>query len=435
MTAKTFYLVLFAATALFADVNGADPRLTGAPGDQNCTRCHSGTALNSANGSIKIATNLSYTPGVKQRITVTVADTGQRRWGFELTARLNSNLSGGQAGTLAAVDSNVRITCETGRAAPCTSTSVIQYATHTQAGTRAGTTGSVDFLVDWTPPATDVGKITLYAAGNAANANNADTGDRIYTTSVELSPAVTTTAPAITSGGVVNGASYAATIASSSWVTIVGANLSTTTRSWTAEELAGGNLPTSLDGVSVTINNKPAYVQYISPTQINVIAPADTAVGPVEVRVKTNDQLSAPVTATLQSVSPSFFTFDGKYLAATHADNTWLGKSGLFASAPTATTPAKPGETIVLYGNGLGATNPVVADNKITDAIAPVADGVTVTIGGQPATVAFAGLVPPFARMYQLNVVVPEGLPAGDHAVVVQTGGVASPAAYYITVQ
>lgn len=438
MTAKSFYLALFAATALFADVNGADPRLTSAPGDQNCTRCHSGTAVNSANGSIKIATNLTYTPGVKQRLTITVADSGQRRWGFSLTARLNSNLSGGQAGTLTAVDSNARVICETGRAAPCTSATVIQYATHTQAGTRAGTNGGVDFLVDWTPPATDVGKITLYAAGNAANGNNSDTGDRIYTTSLELSPAASVTAPAITSGGVVNAASYATTIASSSWVSIVGTNLANVTRTWTGEELAGGNLPTALDGVSVTINNKPAYVQYISPTQINVIAPADTAVGPVEVRVKNGDQLSAPVSATLQSVSPSFFTFDGKYLAATHADNTWLGKAGLFPSAPNATTPAKPGETIVLYGNGLGTTNPVIGDNKITDVLAPVAANVSVTIGGQPATVAFAGLVPPFARMYQLNVVVPESLPDGDHVVVVQTTGVSSPnspSCCYITVQ
>lgn len=438
MTAKTLYLALFAAAALFADVNGADPRLTGAPGDQNCTRCHSGTAVNSANGSVKIATNLTYTPGVKQRITVTVADSGQRRWGFQLTARLNSNLSGGQAGTLAAVDANARVTCETGRAAPCTSASVVQFATHTQTGTRNGTTGSVDFLVDWTPPDTNVGNITLYAAGNAANGNNADTGDRIYTTSVELSPAVTTNAPTITSGGVVNGASYGTTIAASSWVTIVGANLASTTRSWTAEELAGGTLPTALDGVSVTINNKPAYVQYISPTQLNVIAPADDAVGPVEVKVTANSQTSAAVSATLQSVSPSFFTFDGKYLAATHADNSWLGKSGLFASAPTATTPAKPGETIVFYANALGATNPAIAGNKITDAVAPVAASLTVTIGGQPATVAFAGLVPPFARMYQMNVVVPEGLANGDHVVVVQTNGVSSPntnSCCYITVQ
>jgi uncharacterized protein (TIGR03437 family) len=188
----------------------------------------------------------------------------------------------------------------------------------------------------------------------------------------------------------------------------------------------------------VTINGISAFVQFISPMQINVIAPADDTVGPVEVRVKNIDQPSAAATAMIQKVSASFFTFDGKYLAATHADNTWLGKSGLFASAPSATTPAKPGETIVLYGNGFGATNPVIGADKITDVLAPVADRVSITIGGQPATVAFAGLVPPFARMYQINVVVPAGLASGDHAVVVQTGGSTSPAGTaccFITVQ
>jgi uncharacterized protein (TIGR03437 family) len=396
--------------------------------------------LNKGGGSvtIKLPNGNTYVPGVKQRITVTVADPAQRRWGFELTARLNSNLTSGQAGTLEAPDSNEQIICDNGRRAPCTSTTVVQFATHTLAGTRAGTATGVDFLVDWTPPDTNVGNITLYAAGNAANGTNTDTGDHIYTTSIELSPAAATTAPSISSGGVVNAASYQPAISASSYVTIVGSNLSTSTRSWTSAELAGGTLPTALDGVSVTINGKAAFVQFISPTQINVIAPADDAVGPVEVRVKNNDQQSAAVSATVQKVTPSFFTFDGKYLAATHADNTWLGKAGLFASAPSSTTPAKPGETIVLYGNGFGATNPVIASDKVTDVLAPVADTVSITIGGQPATVAFAGLVPPYARMYQINVVVPSGLADGDHAVVVQTGGVSSPAGSaccFITVQ
>lgn len=435
---KSLAFLALLALPLLADNNGADPRLTNAPGDQNCTRCHSGTALNGGPGSVKItlANGATYVPGVKQRITVTVSDPAQRRWGFSLTARLNSNLSNGQAGSLAAADSNAQVICDTGRRAPCASATVVQFATHTLAGTRAGTTGGVSFDVDWTPPATDVGKVTLYAAGNAANGNNADSGDRIYTTSLEVSPAATSTAPAIRSGGVVNGASFQPTISAGSWVTIVGDNLSASTRTWTGEELAGGNLPTSLDGVSVTINGKPAYIQYISPTQINVVSPADDSVGPVEVRVTSNGQTSAAANVTLDKATPSFFTFDGKYLAATHADNSWLGKTGLFTSAPTATTPAKPGETIVLYGNGFGATNPVIAGNRITDAIAPVADNVSITIGGQPATVAFAGLVPPFARMYQVNVVVPDGLPAGDHAVVVQTSSAASPATCcYITIQ
>src|SRR5690349_12905862 len=82
---------------LYADVDGADPKLTAAPGDDSraCTACHIGTSLNGGSGSVKILLpgDATYTPGVKQHITVQVSDPAQRRWGFELTARVASNAS------------------------------------------------------------------------------------------------------------------------------------------------------------------------------------------------------------------------------------------------------------------------------------------------------------------------------------------------------
>jgi hypothetical protein len=193
--------------------------------------------------AISLSNGKTYVPGVKQQITVTVADPAQRRWAFELTARLNSNLSTGQAGTLTNADANAQIIGDNGRRAPCTTAAIVQFATHTLAGTRAGTANSITFLVDWTPPATNVGNITLYAAGNAADGTNTEGGDHIYTTSLELTPAVLSTAPAITSGGVVNAASYQPAVSASSYVTIIGTNLSTTTRSWTGAELAAARCP------------------------------------------------------------------------------------------------------------------------------------------------------------------------------------------------
>src|SRR6185369_9367865 len=87
---------------LLADVTGADPRLTGAPGDNQsaCTACHTGTALNGGSGSVKIILPgaATYTPGSTQHLKVQVSDSAQRRWGFELTARLVSNAISGQAG-------------------------------------------------------------------------------------------------------------------------------------------------------------------------------------------------------------------------------------------------------------------------------------------------------------------------------------------------
>jgi uncharacterized protein (TIGR03437 family) len=428
---KTIAAVALAAPVLLLGyITGPDPRLTGAPGDENCTSCHSGT-VNSGTGSIKIkpANENTYTPGVKQRIQVEVADPSQRRWGFELTARLASDLKNGQAGSFTPVDKNTQVVCDSGDPAPCKSASEVQFVTHTDAGTRNGTTGSVVFEFDWTPPATDLGPVRLYAAGNAANGNNQNTGDRIYMTSIELTPAAATR-PAISStNGVVNAAYPQAGVSASSWITISGSNLASTTRTWTADEIADGKLPTSLDGVGVTVNGKAAAIQYISPTQINALTPDDDALGPVEVKVTSNGQSSDAASVTLQPFAPALFTWDGKYLATSGGDRVKLTASGQFFKAADQKAAVKPGDTVTLFGTGLG---PVSKDDPATLANAP-----TVTVGGVSATVSAAGLVAGSPQVYQISVVVPQ-VPDGDQAVVVQVGGVNSPTASdygYLAVQ
>ena len=430
---------VIAPVALWADPDGADPRYTGAPGDDAsaCASCHTGTALNGGPGSVKIVlpNGNTYTPGVKQHITVQVSDSSQRRWGFELTARLATNPSSAQAGDLASTDSYTRVICSNGRAKPCSSSSPVQFITHTLAGTRNGTVGGVSFGFDWTPPATDSGKVILYAAGNAANGNNNDTGDRIYTTSVELTPAqAQTSRPSISEGGVVNGASFQPGIMQNSWITIKGTNLSTTTRLWSGADIVNGQLPTTLDGVSVTVDGKPAYIEYVSPTQINALSPSDPSTGTVEVKVTANGSTSDAFMTTLNAFSPAFFTFDGKYAAATHADGSLAGKTGLFSSAPNATTPVKPGETIVLYGTGFGSTSPSFPSGQLPTTVGNLASSYKVTIGGVQADVSFAGLLPNFAGLYQFNVKVPDNASDGDQKVTVEIGGATSPDAY-VTVQ
>jgi uncharacterized protein (TIGR03437 family) len=76
--------------------------------------------------------------------------------------------------------------------------------------------------------------------------------------------------------GVVNGASFSSGIAPGAWVSIFGDNLAPTTRTWRSDEIVNGKLPTSLDGVSASINGKPAAVYFISPKQLNVQVPDDT---------------------------------------------------------------------------------------------------------------------------------------------------------------
>jgi len=112
-------------------------------------------------------------------------------------------------------------------------------------------------------------------------------------------------------------------------------------------------MPTQLDHVSVTVNGKNAYVEYISPGQVNILTPPDTVTGPVQVQLTNNGVTAASFTAQEQSISPSFFIFPDSYVAAVHlpSNGYLIGPATLY---PGSSTPAKPGETIVLYTNGFG---------------------------------------------------------------------------------
>ena len=436
---------------LYAYSSGPNASYTGAPGDNKTAcisgGCHVGT-VNSFSGKVAVTApdGSTYTPGATQRLSITISDATQKAWGFQLTSRATSDNS--RAGDLISPDSSVLIICADAPFAEssCTSQSKLQYAEHSRAGYLAGksATGSYTFKVDWKAPATDVGEVTLYVAANASDGSDRESAGHIYTSTLKLTPKASggTTKPAITSsGGVVNGATnLPGGIAPNTYITIFGSNLAANTRVWAGSDFSNGAMPTSLDGTSVQVNGKAAYVEYISPTQINAITPADTAAGSgVTVTVTSAGQTSDAATVTMSALAPGFFTFDNKYVAAADAvSNAYIGKTGLFASAPTLTTPAKPGELITLYGTGFGPTTPTLASGQITDKVYNLTTTPVVTIGGSPAAVAFAGLVPPFAQVYQINVTIPASAPDGDLKIFAQTGGVSSPnsdACCYITVK
>jgi uncharacterized protein (TIGR03437 family) len=185
----------------------------------------------------------------------------------------------------------------------------------------------------------------------------------------------------------------------------------------------------------VTLDGKPAYVGYISPTQINVLAPADSAQGPVSVQVSNNGLTSAASTAQLQTAAPAFFLWSGKYAVATRPDYSLVGPAGLFQGVTT--TPAKPGDVIILWGTGFGATTPAVDPGVLppSDQLANVANTVTVTIAGVPATVVGAALAPGNAGLYQIAVQIPSSVSDGDQPVVAQVSGSNSPSQVLLSVQ
>jgi uncharacterized protein (TIGR03437 family) len=225
------------------------------------------------------------------------------------------------------------------------------------------------------------------------------------------------TPPASRVNSVVNAASFQPVIASGGFVSIVGTGFTNSSRSWTSSDFSGNNLPTALDGVSVTINGKPAYVEYISPTQINAIAPDDDAIGQVQVQVTTPQGPSYSGTTLKQKLSPAFFTYQSgttTYVAAVHLDGTLVGPAG------PSSRPAVPGEVIEIYGTGFGPTNPTSPTAQLVSQPAPLNLPATVTLGGVNAQVQWAGLVS--SGLYQLNVQIPN-VGAGDQPIQTSVSG------------
>jgi uncharacterized protein (TIGR03437 family) len=439
-TGQLAALAVVVPILLFAFASGPDAGVSGVPGEESCAGCHNGPA---GQGSVTVTfpTGLGYTPGVKQHLVVTITDSTQRRWGFQLTARLATS-PGTQAGTFTpGTDGYTQLVCtqanfrsQTFGNTCATNGMPLQYIEHTQNGTRPGVRSPVGFEFDWTPPAANTDNLIIYVAANAANGDNSERGDHIYLAKYTLTPpGAQTQSPVITS--VVNGASFQQDVSAGAWVSILGNNLAPGTRPWTAADFAGSSLPTQLDSVGVKINGKPAYVAYISPSQINVQAPADSVFGSVPVEVSNSGVTSPAGSVQLQPESPAFFLWNGKYAVATRPDFSLAGPPNLFSGA--ATVPVKPGEIVILWGTGFGASSPSVAPGTVapSNPVANVASPVTVTIGGLAANVIGAALAPGYAGLYQIAIQVSSLEPDGDQAVIARIGGMQSPGGAYLSVK
>src|SRR4030095_6645292 len=129
-----------------------------------------------------------------------------------------------------------------------------------------------------------------------------------------------------------------------------GTNLCAVTRGWLDSDFMNGGMPFSVEGVSVLLNvnytPRGAHVGYVSATQVNFLMPSNAGVGVTTVQVKNLAGTSAPVTITVAAGAPQLFTAHGKSVLGAHASGALLGKGS---------QAAVPGETITLYGTGLGA--------------------------------------------------------------------------------
>jgi uncharacterized protein (TIGR03437 family) len=194
-----------------------------------------------------------------------------------------------------------------------------------------------------------------------------------------------TTMPVIrTSQGVITAGSFGAfsAIAPGTWIEIYGTNLATTpTGSW-ANLFTGNNAPTAVSGTTVTVGGIPAFIDYVSPGQVNAQVPSGVATGVQPVVVTNGSQyVVALISGTLTYVFPNSIT-------------------------GVATTRVKPGQSITLYGVGFGPQTPNTPAGQIvtqTNAL----PSFTASFGGVPATVTYAGLAPSYVGLYQFNITVP----------------------------
>ncbi|MCU1234335.1 MAG: hypothetical protein JWP63_2302 [Candidatus Solibacter sp.] len=243
--------------------------------------------------------------------------------------------------------------------------------------------------------------------------------------------------PVVTSpGGVLKAGAYggSSSIAPATWIEIYGTNLATNLASgeghtWGGDDFKGAQAPTSLGGTTVTIGGTSAFVDFVSPGQVNAQVPSGVATGFQPVVVTTFGGASTAFNANVKATEPGilappvFKLAAGQYVAALLSDGTTFVLPP--GTAPgVATARAKPGDIILVYGVGFGPVTPDIAGGLIVQQ-ANSLPNFAASIGGVNAEVKFAGLVAGFLGLYQFNIVVPQ-VSANDASPFVFTlGGVA----------
>ncbi len=219
--------------------------------------------------------------------------------------------------------------------------------------------------------------------------------------------------PFIASNSIVNAASFDQPIAPGSYISIFGTGLSDVT-----DSLSQTTLPLAMDYVHLSFDapgvSVPAGMIFVSDGQINAQVPWELA-GQTSVKVKViiDYTYSNVVTIPVSTYAPGLFANNGN-AAALDASN----------QAITSSNPAKRGQVVELFANGLGPVTNQPADGQPAPSspLSATTSNPTVTIGGQNAPVSFSGLAPGFAGLYQVNVTVPSGLAPGTYPVVVSIG-------------
>jgi uncharacterized protein (TIGR03437 family) len=281
-------------------------------------------------------------------------------------------------------------------------------------------------------PVGDGGPATSAYLGNPLGLLLDPTGDLYITTTegrVRLVTAPPPPPPAVGSGGIVSASAFGGftSVSPGSWIEIYGSNLASDARSWESSDFNGASAPTSLDGTSVSVGGRAAFIDFISPGQVNALIPSNVATGPQQLTLKTAGGTTASVDITVNAVQPgllappSFKVGGVQYAVALFSDGTYVLPEG--AIAGLASRPAKPGDEIVLYGVGFGPVTPDIPAGEIVSQSNTLASSLQMSLGGLQLTPAYAGLAPNYTGLYQFNITVP-GVATGAIPLTFAIGGV-----------
>jgi uncharacterized protein (TIGR03437 family) len=283
-----------------------------------------------------------------------------------------------------------------------------------------------------------------FLASSAFSAIQSAFGGPGYSCSNTVAPVITS----LDSASAYGGYSY---FASGSWLEIKGSNLADPTDprltasvypgQWTASDFNGVNAPSALDGITASINGKPASIWFLSPGQINVQAPQDSTLGSVAITVTNCKATSSPVMFTRRALAPgllappSFSSNGTQYMVATFAsDGAYVLNSSLGASLGVNSRPAKPGDLIIAYGIGFGDVTPAILPGVMAEAINSLNNPVTFSFGSTNAALSYSGLAGNFVGLYEFYITVPPGLANGDYQINAAQGGTAVPQTLFLTV-
>jgi len=259
----------------------------------------------------------------------------------------------------------------------------------------------------WTPLAAS-GQVTVTATMTAPGLSQA----KITVTGEVLPNAV----PLLTPGGTLHvyNPLVGAALGQGTILQIYGSNLS----AGAPAVATAVPLPTMLGGTTVTIGGIAAPLYYVSAGQIDAQLPYELTPGKTyQVIVNSGGAMSMPISIVVAAVTPGVAAFASGLVVAQHPNGALVSES----------SPAAPGEYVVIYLSGLGVTNHPVADGAAAPntplsnpVVAPV-----LTQNGVVIPTSFAGLTPGEVGLYQINFQVPANTPNGDALLVISQSGTA----------